>query len=236
MSFSKSDQEKIIKKYSQWFSEYGYSPKSLGWDKGKQEFRFDILSSEWDFSGKSILDIGCGFGDAYKYLSKKYSIKSYTGVDVVPDLLDYGRKMYKEHTNIALLEGNFLELVKEKDPRIMGHDIAIISGLFNFKLKSKKQNYGFINDVLSGAFDICSDGVCADFLSSKVDYELEHAFHSEPEKILSFAYDLSRNVVLRNDYFPFEFSVFISKHDAFSSEDTVFNSYKKTTNLLIEEH
>lgn len=68
-------------------------------------------------------------------------------------------------------------------------------------------------------------GITFDFLSDKVDYQYEHTFHSSPERILGYVYSKSRNVILRNDYMPFEFSVFIFKDDSFKSEDTVFHRY-----------
>jgi hypothetical protein len=63
-------------------------------------------------------------------------------------------------------------------------------------------------------------------LSDKVDYKLPHTFHCAPERALAMAYGLTRNVVLRSDYMPFEFSLFMYKDDTFSSEDTLFHRYK----------
>lgn len=47
-------------------------------------------------------------------------------------------------------------------------------------------------------------------------------------KILEMAYKLSRNIILRNDYMPFEFSIVIFKDDSFSKEDTLFTKYKNS--------
>ncbi len=217
---SERDIKDTIFRYSERHDKYGYSPKSLGWDKGKQDIRFDVLTSNIDCKGKLFLDIGCGFGDLNKTLFvKSGGVYKYVGVDIVPDLLQEARARYGNES-IKFIEGDFLAENMDVKP-----DFAIASGVFNFKLKDV-DNYSFIEAMMRKAFDLCGEGFAFDFLSDKVDFRLTHTFHSSPERIISMAYRLSRNVVLRNDYMPFEFSVFVFKDDSFLSEDTVFQRYK----------
>lgn len=220
MSFSAKDKKSVIDRYTQRYKEYGYSPKSLGWDKGKQEIRFNILTSYYDFQNKHVLDIGCGFGDLNKVLKSKTNSYQYTGTDIVNELLLEAKKQYQSE-NLHFINTDFLEF----EPDIL-FDYAICSGMFNFKL-SDGNNYEFIESVIKKSLAFCKDGLAFDFLSDKVDFQYENTFHSSPEKILSIAYKFSRNVILRNDYMPFEFSLFIFKDDTFEKEDTVFNRFKK---------
>ena len=44
MSFSEDDKKKVISRYTERYNKFGYDPKSLGWDKGKQDIRFDVLT------------------------------------------------------------------------------------------------------------------------------------------------------------------------------------------------
>jgi len=219
MTFSKKDIDSVIQRYTKRYNEYGYSPKSLGWDKGKQDIRFDILCSQYDFDDKHVLDIGCGFGDLNKTLSQKSKNYKYTGVDLLEAFITEAKKHY-HNENINFEHGNVLEIESTKT-----YDYAISSGVFNHKIEGNK-NYEFIEEVIKKTLSICKDGLAFDFLSDKVDYPLENTFHSSPEKILSIAYKYSRNIVLRNDYMPFEFSLFIFKDDNFQKLDTVFNKYK----------
>jgi hypothetical protein len=99
--------------------------------------------------------------------------------------------------------------------------------MLNHKI-SENNNYEFIEQVIKKALSITKDGFAFNFLSDKVDfYKCDDTFHSSLEKILAIAYKYSRNIILRNDYMPFEFSLFIFKDDSFHSEDTVFNLYKE---------
>ncbi len=219
MSFSKKDIDNVVDRYTKRYNEFGYSPKSLGWDKGKQDIRFDILSSQYTFENKHVLDIGCGFGDFIKTLSQKTNNFKYTGIDIVDALIIEAKKHYKGD-NIAFEESNILDFKSE-----INYDYAVSSGIFNHKICNDK-NYEFIESVIIKTLEVCKDGLAFDFLSDKVDYQLEHTFHSSPEKILSIAYKYSRNIIIRSDYMPFEFSLFIFKDDSFQKEDTIFNRYK----------
>jgi hypothetical protein len=65
-----------------------------------------------------------------------------------------------------------------------------------------------------------------DFMSYYVNYKNDENFYCKPEKILEIAYGLSRNVVLKNDYFPFEFCIIVNKDDSFDQEKTYFSTFK----------
>lgn len=215
-----TDRLETIERYSTRYKEFGYSPKSLGWDKGKQDVRFNVLTSQYDFTGKAVLDVGCGFGDLNKTIFSKYGNRySYLGIDLVPDLIGEARERYTRK-GIDFSTGDFLSVELERD-----FDYVVASGIFNHRLNAAN-NYELIEATMAKAFSVARDGLAFDFLSDKVDYQLEHTFHSSPEKILAMAYKYSRNVILRNDYMPFEFAIFISKDDSFTSEDTLFNCYK----------
>jgi SAM-dependent methyltransferase len=205
-------------RYSSRFAKYGATPKALGWDKGKQDVRFDVLTSLYDFSEKSVLDIGCGFGDLLSVLNERASHFSYTGIDIVDDLVGHAKKV---HPEFMFISGDFISYDFNQE-----FDYCIASGIFNHKLMFQ-DSYDFIYQAMQKALQVARDGFAFDFLSDKVDYMHEHTFHSSPSKILDLAFTLSRNVVLRNDYMPFEFSLFIFKDESFSVEDTLFSRYKR---------
>jgi len=218
MSFTQSDKDRVIKRYSERYQEHGYSPKSLGWGKGKQKTRFDILTSEYDFNNKHILDIGCGFGDLNKTLAIKAKNYTYTGIDLVDSFINEAKEKYKDES-IKFKKINILDL----EPKIT-YDYCISSGIFNYPLEG--DNYEYIELVIEQALKISKDGLAFDFLSDKVDFTLDQNFHNNPEKILSICYKFSKNIILKNNYMPFEFSIFIQKDDSFDSSTNMFNTYK----------
>ncbi len=219
MELSEEDKQEVQNRYTNRFKEFGYSPKSLGWNKGKQDIRFDILTSQYNFENKRVLDIGCGFGDLNLVLSRKAKKYSYCGIDMVDVLIQKGKEIYQKD-DIAFHTGDFLSHSFDGS-----FDYAIASGIFNFKLKDE-DNYVYVENVIKKTLEKCRDGLAFDFISDKVNFKQEGNFNNSPEKILSIAYKYSRNIILRNDYMPFEFSIFINKDDSFSNDDTVFNHYK----------
>ncbi|MBW5448460.1 methyltransferase domain-containing protein [Cohnella sp. CFH 77786] len=221
MGLSENDVKATIERYKERFGLYGYSPKTLGWFKGKQRLRFQMLTSFFPLQEhQSYLDVGCGFGDLNLILKEKGLPYSYLGVDLVEELIHFGNQMFNE-PNIQFILGDFLKIEFQSS-----YDYVISSGMFNHKFE-KTDNYQFIEKCMEKAFSLCNVAIAFDFLSDKVDYKHDHTFHSSPEKILSMAYRLSRNVVLRNDYMPFEFTVIVFKNDSFSKIDTIFNSFKE---------
>jgi ubiquinone/menaquinone biosynthesis C-methylase UbiE len=215
-----SYRDQIVKKYTKSYLKYHYSPKTLGWDKGRQDIRFEILLSFFECKGKRILDIGCGFGDLNRVITKKYgSTYQYIGIDIVDSLVEEGRFRYPQK-NIKFINADFLDYSFKSD-----FDIVVASGLFNLKFEKSKNDL-FVKKVLKKAWKICKEGIAFDFLSDKVDYKLKHTYHNNPEQILKTAYELSRNVVLRNDYIPFEFCLFVGKDDSFSKNEVILNTYK----------
>lgn len=218
MKLPEGDRQNTVTRYTERYQAHGYSPLTLGWNKGRQTIRFDVLSSHYDFSGKSVLDIGCGFGDLLHTLGEKFDpVAAYTGVDLVEPLVEEARQRWPAH---SFLTGDFLDLEFKDD----SFDYAVASGVFNHRLDGIA-NEAFIEAAMQRAFALCRDGFAFDFLSDKVDYRHEHTYHASPERVLGMAYSLTRNVVLRNDYMPFEFSLFVFKDDGFDPETPVFRRY-----------
>nr|WP_255570118.1 class I SAM-dependent methyltransferase [Cohnella sp. CFH 77786] len=218
----RQDHEQTIRRYQDRFRQFGYSPRTLGWDKGKQEVRFDCLTSLFDLNNASILDVGCGFGDLNRVLRKKCTNYTYLGIDLVEELVATGREKYPE-PHIRFMAGDFLSASFDRR-----FDYVLSSGMFNHRFQYG-DNELFIRTCMEKAFQLCDIGMAFDYLSDKVEYTLPHTYHSSPERILSYAYRLSRNVVLRNDYMPFEFALIVFKDDSYSRENTLFNRLNRPT-------
>jgi hypothetical protein len=64
------------------------------------------------------------------------------------------------------------------------------------------------------------------FLSNKVDYTSDGMYYSDPTWIMDLAYRYSNNIVLRNDYMPFEFTVFVNKFSTIDEKYTIYQEYR----------
>ena len=209
------EKEKIISRYSDRLKEHGVSSKTLGWDKNRHNLRYHILLSNWSFKGDNVLDFGCGFADMYSYISTKKMNLEYSGVDINPDLINEGKKLYPK---LDLKADDFLQNNDEE------YDYILSSGVHNFKLED---TWGFTEKSFEVFSKSARKGFAVNFISDQVDEEFkkEHLFYTSPVKVLELAYKYSRRVVLRNDYMPFEFTVFVNLEDDFDKQKVVYPEF-----------
>jgi len=207
----------MIERYSKRYKELGYNIKTLGWGSiEQQKHRFKQAIDQICFTeGKTILDIGCGFGDFSALLiEEKKSFKSYTGWDINPDLIKEARNIWKNKSNQIEFEViNIGENIATNNK----FDIGIMFGVLNLNLKRKYDNYEYSKLFIKNAFSVVKDVLVVDFLSTYFvsDYPQEDfVFYHDPIKMLEFALTLTSNVVLNHSYSPIpqkEFMLFLYK-------------------------
>lgn len=215
--------KKIYDYYQSLFEQYGFDPKSVGWGskKGKQSLRFEILCQIGQLSNSSILDVGCGFGDLYGYLRYRRIKVRYHGVDINQNLLNIGKKFYP---GISLDLRDF-----EKKKFHKKFDWILASGI-----TSHGSTYSHLTGVMKEMFRICKKGFAMNFVSDKVDYKTEGLFYSSPEKILSITKSITNRFVLRHDYMPFEFTLYIYK-DSRKTTNNIFKDYIKNSGVYLND-
>jgi SAM-dependent methyltransferase len=197
--------------------QHGFTAAALGWTKDKQSLRFKVLCEIGLQRGCKILDFGCGLADLYAYCQSRYKSVEYLGIDINPTLVAECRRRYPK-TDIRCVN----ILTDKLRDRV---DFVILSGTFNYPFR-KVDNYEFVESVLSELFNQCECGIAADFFSTSVDYRDERLFYADPTRIFEIARRLSRRVLLRHDYFPFEFCVYIYKDDSMTDR-YVFRGFEK---------
>jgi SAM-dependent methyltransferase len=196
------DKKNYLNRYNSMLSQFGYSPKSLGWSGGEemQFLRFKILSEIGFETNDSVLDIGCGFADLYGYLQKRRLNCNYLGLEINDNLLEVALKQYPSVQ--VKLKDILIEPVKKK------YDWVVSSGIFNAKLESES-NVNYITEMLGKMIAIANKGVAVDFLSSYVDYQGELSFHLDPGKAIEIAKSLTDKIIVRMDYLKFEYTIYM---------------------------
>lgn len=199
-------------RYSTRYQTFGYSPQTLGWGKhSRQSLRFTILTGVGDLDGKSILDVGCGFGDLYNFLAHQGWTGNYVGIDFVSDLIDEAQTRLP---NVEFISGDFEDWDFKKP-----FDYVLASGIFNFKLKHE-DNWIYIMRMLERMLSLASKGVAVDFMTSWVDYQKELNFHTDPITLIQNIRRLTKRFVIRQDYMPYEFSLYLYHDDNIKSDNT----------------
>lgn len=208
--------EKMIERYSKRYEELGYNVRTLGWGTEEQQiYRFKQSLPMITFSNsKSILDIGCGFGDYLTLLLvDNKPFKQYIGWDLNPDLIAKSKNIWQKNHNSHFEVKNIAE-IKEKIPVA---EIGVMFGILNLNFNEKIDNYDYAFQFIRNAFSLVSEVLVVDFLSSRTnsDYPREDfVFYYDPGRMLEFALTLTPNVILKHDYAPIpqkEFMLFLYK-------------------------
>jgi SAM-dependent methyltransferase len=194
----------LFNHYRDLFLKYGDTPEASQWrDRSTQEKRFEILCEIGNLDGSAILDLGCGTGHLASYLKQKGLNFDYTGIDLVPEVLDAGRLKHPEYQFMT---------PTELDRNTM-FDYVLISGTFNNLIED---NRTFYQEKLKQYFNHTRIGLAVNMLSQYVDYFDDGLFYEYPETVFKFAKThLSQRVSLRNEYqlkpgvLPFEFTTYI---------------------------
>lgn len=213
------DRKDHVQRYEKRLQEFGYSPATLGWGvHGRQEVRFSVLAEfALRMPNSSVLDVGCGFCDLYDFLGSRGWRGRYTGIDIVPGLLEVARQRHPD------LEVRELDVTDDSAPADE-YDFVISSGALNAALPSGG-NAAHIEVALRSMHRRSRYATCVDFLSSYVDFQKPGAYHTDPGWALAAAKQLTRCVSLRHDYMPYEFSLFLFRDDTIS-ERKVFRSFE----------
>jgi len=208
--------------YCNLFKKNKYSPQSLGWKNKKSAFmRFNDLISNFFLKENSILnkknsilDVGCGLG----YLIDDFRIKNffYTGIDINNNFIELNKKKFPK--KYSFICGDFLELKNKKK-----YDYIVQSGLLNYKVKLNK--YSYAEMFLRKMFHLSNIAISCNFLSTKARIKHKKNFYYDPEKILKICYKMTNNLILKNDTFPFEFTVVLFKNKKIDKLTSTF-AYK----------
>lgn len=211
---SKSKNNDVIKRsvelYNAVVEEYGISSKSVLWnDQQTQYFRFAELIKNIDLncSDKTILDVGCGNCELYKFLNFMGFRGHYTGYDINETLLE------QAHSRFGNIDIHLLDIMSANLSNRF--DYVLMSGLFNTNVG---QSLEWIFKFIKRMFSLCSEQLVFNMITTHVNYKDEKMFYLDPAEVLSFCIEeLSRRVTLAHHNLPYNFTVCVFKKQDWNS-------------------
>lgn len=189
-----------VERYSERYNKFGRHVHTLGWGSvDQQNYRFSQVFRAVGLEGKSVLDIGCGFGDFLSNCSSlRCEVSSYTGWDINPDLIAEAKKLHNNHTFSVLNLADVDDLAPVAE-------VGIMLGVLNLNFKKTYDNITYSKMMIKKAFAAVSETLVVDFLSlyRTPDYpEEDFVFYHNPADMLAYALELTPNVRLLHDYSP----------------------------------
>lgn len=187
---SNYDKQWLIENYRGLLAKHGRRPEAVQWSPEGQVFRFEKLVQVADLNGAKILDVGCGIGSLYEFLTERFSYVDYLGVDIVPEMIASAARWHPA--------GRFLcHDLLEKDLEET-FDYVLISGVFNNAIPQCTE---FLKDLIAVSFRHCKQALGFNFISTYVnEKDAEMAYH-DPAEIFEFCIQkLTRKVTMCHHY------------------------------------
>ena len=195
------------KHYAKTFKEYGCTSEGVDWGKHEDRalLRHQNISKLISKRPSSILDVGCGYGAFLDFLG--HDSIEFTGIDVVPEMIDSGRA---RHPGAEFICDDFLQ----HDFSGQNFDYVVCNGIFTQKLHvSENAMEAYIRQVISKMFEISTVGIAFNMMTSYVNFRAENLYYSNPSKTLSWVMDnITKNVELNHAYPLYEYVV-IAYHE-----------------------
>lgn len=199
-----------IETYNKAADQYGVSSKAVLWnDQQTQYLRFYELVRHLDLNdaNKSLLDIGCGNGELYKFLNFLGFRGSYTGFDINDKLLAQARDRFHE------IDVKNVDIMTE-EPRQPYHYV-VMSGLLNANVG---QSADWVFRFVKRMFSLCGDVAVFNMISTHVTRKDETMFYMDPAGMLTFCIEnLSKRVSLAHHNLPFNYTVAVFRNETWKS-------------------
>lgn len=172
----------------------------VGWGSAEsQRRRFEVLAAVAAPLAGTVLDVGCGLGDLYLYLKETGFEGAYHGVDLHPGMVAAARARLPE----ARFEAMDITALSDPLPR---YDYVLMSGAANVAHDRYPEA---LAALIRRMFALAGKGVAFNLLSNRADFVEPGEVYADPGRILHFCLGLTRRVVLRHDYMPHDFTVYL---------------------------
>jgi SAM-dependent methyltransferase len=192
---------RLRRHYGPLVRKHGASHRAVNWGSAQgQETRFRVLLEPLNLAGARLLDVGCGVGHLVDQLKARGFAGEYLGVDLVPEMVAAARV---RHPGWAFSEARLPEAAADFAP-----DYVVGSGLFNLA------DARTLEETVAAMFQATRRAVAFNSLSRWGDRPARGEFRADPAKVLNFCRKLTRRVVLRHDYLPHDFTVYLYREDA----------------------
>jgi SAM-dependent methyltransferase len=199
-----ADDRKTIEVFSNSLRRHGQSYRALNWGSHEgQENRFRVLCEIGLAAGDSLLDVGCGLGDLYGYLGRLGIAAAYSGLDITPDMVTAaGKRFPAVPFHCGSLTGGFAA-----PPG--GFDYILASGIFYLR---EEAPFAYLTATVERMFALCRKGIAFNCLSTWGEADDGgNEYREDPLRCLAFCRTLSPYAVLRHDYHPGDFTLYLRR-------------------------
>ncbi len=200
MRIKPDEQKRINKFYNDLLAKHGTkSAKTLDWIKVQDQLlRFKVLCNIGDINKRSVLDVGCGVGDLYAYLSLHFDNFKYLGIDINPVFIE---KAYEKYPKAKFSVGEIFDVTKN-------FDYIFASGSLSFNFPGAEKYYF---DSIRKMYALAKCGVAFNMLDSRFYSETKVYKVYNYKDIAKFCATITDKYEIILGYQEGDFTVFLKK-------------------------
>ncbi|MEM7173931.1 MAG: class I SAM-dependent methyltransferase [Bacteroidota bacterium] len=200
----------LAEHYQNRFQQYGATPQGIHWRNQEDlsiryERMLNVMDSLYAIQKPTLLDVGCGYGGLLTHMQKRKIYIAYTGVDIVPELIEEAKNNHPKHDfHIQdLADMDYQE----------AFDYVVCNGIFTLKNKINLIEMNqFVREGIKKLFKACRVGIAFNIASPHVKDFMENNFYIHPLEMLAWCLsELSVHVKIDHAYRLFEYTVYIYK-------------------------
>jgi len=190
--------QRIAHYYDGLVGRYGDDPRSCDYGRAtSQRAKFRAISQIMPLAGKRLLDVGCGLANFVDYLNEHGIAVDYHGTDVSEAMLARARARHP-HLNLRRLD------ILQEDPG--RYDVVTANGIF-YLLKENGET--LMPRLVARMYELADQAVAFNSLSSWATEQQSGEFYADPATVLNFCRKLTPWIVVRHDYLPHDFTVYL---------------------------
>lgn len=188
--------------------------KILGWESRQAQYtRFAAFTKNVDLKNKSLLDVGCGLGDLFHFITSGLGISvKYVGIDISSRMIETAKKQLEilkanglklEPSNVSTVE--FLQadlFYKNFNGR---YDWIYASGIFNLNLGNNQE---FLENAFKKFALLKKDGFACSMLNQRSQDKEEPYYYYNPSDVKNLAQSVgAKSVQIIDDYLENDFTL-----------------------------
>ena len=199
--------------YAATFQEHGPTIRGVDWgtDEARLDLRYEKMAAVIEAGPAeppSLLDVGCGFGGLLGYLEQHGIPVVYTGIDVVPRMVEHARQTFPE---ASWEVGDIFAFIPEKP-----FDYVVCNGILTQKLTATiPEMDAFAERLIMKLFDLCRVGAAFNVMSTEVNYMVDNLYYRSPVELLAWCLaEVTPRVRLDHLYPPLhEYTMYLGRID-----------------------
>ena len=205
----KKSLKKIKEIYENDLEKFGKNHRGVGWKKKKDAIKRYEIMSKLILNKKrhcSLVDLGCGLSDFYRYLKDKKFKINYTGIDISKKMISVSKKRFPRNRYYCL------DILSNPD-KISKVDYFVINGLFTQKDNySNSLMFNFLKSIIKISSQKIKVGLAFNIMSESVDWKNKKNFYVSIKKITDFIIkNISKNFIINHNFGLYEYKIYIYK-------------------------